>query len=332
MNRVVKFDNYGGPEVLHIISEDKPDTPLYGEVLVKMSAYALNRANVLFREGNYLYEAEFPSRIGAEAVGVVEKIGAGVSTVKVGDRVSLIAPQNESLSGYFADYNLVHENKLLPVADSLSDLEASTCWVPFLTLYKIFVESDYIKEESWIILPAASSSVALAANQLVHYLGAKTIGLSRSPQKYETLKSLGYDEVIITQEGDVEERIKKITGGGADFAFDSVGGENLVILINSLKKGSSLCVYGLLSGSTTELPIFPMMASEVNLSCYSVYELFTDPDCFKQAIEYFLPLFKQRILVPVHDQHVFDFSDIVDAFKYLESNVQTGKVIIKAEL
>lgn len=329
MNRITLFKEYGSADVLKIETEDKPELISDDEVLVKMSAYALNRANVLFREGNYIYDAEFPSRIGAEAMGVIEQIGKNVSYFKIGDRVNLLPPENESKSGYFSDFNIVHKKSLLPVAESLSDLEAATCWVPYLTLYKIFVEDNYSKAGNWIILPAASSSVSLAANQLAKHMGAKTIGITRTSKKVKKLLQFGYDAVVVSQEENIEERIKEITGGGADFAFDPVGGKDLVKIINSLKNGSELCVYGILSGSTTELPIFPLMFSNVKIFCYSVYELFTDPERLKKAVSYFLPLFEQRKLLPIYDELVLDLDKIVDAFKYLESNEQFGKVVIR---
>lgn len=328
MNRIVKFNRYGGPEVLKIENAETPNITSKDEVLVKMSAYALNRSNVLFREGNYVYDAEFPSRIGTEAVGIVQKIGTSVTNFKIGDRVNLLAPQNESRDGNFADFNIVDKNDLLPVAGSLNDLEAATCWVPFLTLYKIFVEDNSIKNGDWIILPAASSSVSLAANQLVKHLKGKTIGITRGQDKVKSLKKQGYDEIIVSGEENVEDRIKDITSGGADFAFDPVGGDDLVKIIKSLKKGSELCVYGVLSGSITKLPIFSLMFSEVKIYCYTVYELFTDPIRLKNAISYFLPLFEERKLYPIHDKKILDLDRISDAFTYLESNKQIGKVVI----
>lgn len=331
MNRVVKFNEYGGAAVLKIETEAKVNTLKGKEVLVKMSAYALNRANVMFREGTYVYEADFPSRIGIEAAGVIENIGDEVANVKIGDRVSLIAPENESKDGYFADYNIVNEESLLPVAGSLSDLEAASCWVPYLTVYKNFVESGKIQKGSWVILPAASSSISLAANQVAKHLGAKTIGITRSSKKLSQLKEQGFDKVIVSEEENIEERVKEITGDGADYAFDPVGGKNLEKLVKSLKKGSDLTVYGALSGEMTELPIFSLMESQVKIDCYAVYDLFLDAERFQEAINYYLPLFEERKLVPIHDTNFFDFIDIVNGFRFLESNQQFGKVVISNE-
>lgn len=186
MTRIAKFYEYGGPEVLRVESIN-PHEPGPGEVRVRMKAIALNRANALFREGNYLYEATFPSRIGTEGVGVIEAISTGVDGFEVGQRVNILPPDNESESGYAADVNIVPKEKLLPAPDGLGDRQAATAWIPFLTVYHLFVEQGQAAEGRWIILPAASSSVSLAANSLAHHLGAKTIGITRTTLKKAAL-------------------------------------------------------------------------------------------------------------------------------------------------
>jgi len=324
----VKFEKYGKAEVLNLKEEKVQENLGENEVLIKMSAYAINRANVLFREGNYVLEATFPSRIGSEGVGIVEKKGSGVTKVNRGDRVNLLPCENESEGGYFADYNVVSDNRLIPTAQSFSDYEASTSWVPFLTLYNKFVEEKMLKENEWVIIGAASSSVSLAAMSLSKYLGSKTIGLTQSSTKVESLLALGYDEVVVTKKGNTLERIKNITKEGACFAFDPVGGEGIEDIVNALQPGSQLCVFGVLS-ENTQLPIFSMMSTGVTITCYTIYELLMNKQRLDQAIQYFLPLFEQRKLVPVFDKNVFELQEVQKAFEYLESNKQVGKVLLK---
>lgn len=223
MTRIVRFHEYGGPEVLSVESADLPE-PGPGEVRVRMKAIALNRANALFREGNYVFEATFPSRIGTEGLGVIEAITPDVTEFETGQRVNLIAPDTESESGYAADVNIVPKEKLLPAPEGLDDRQAATAWVPFLTIYHLLVEQGQAAEGRWIVLPAASNSVSLAANSLARYLGAKTIGITRSAKKKTALKAAGYDALVISEEEDVTARIMEITGDGADFVFDPVGG------------------------------------------------------------------------------------------------------------
>ena len=120
MNRVVEFSEYGGPNVLRLVTDSQAN-PAEGDVRVRMSAIALNRANSMFREGTYLFEAAFPSRIGTEGVGVIDAIGANVSGWRVGQRVNLLPPDSESSSGYAADFNMVSQDRLLPAPEGLDD-------------------------------------------------------------------------------------------------------------------------------------------------------------------------------------------------------------------
>ncbi|MCZ6819757.1 MAG: zinc-dependent alcohol dehydrogenase family protein [Calditrichaeota bacterium] len=328
MTRAVKFQKYGGPEVLKIESIDQTE-PAAGEVRVQMKVLALNRANSLFRNGTYLFEASFPSRIGTEGVGIIDAIGEDVSDFQVGQRVNFLPPENESEGGYAADFNIVRKEFLLPAPDGLNDRQAATAWVPFLTLYHLFVEKGLAARGHWVVLPAASSSVSLAANNLAHHLGAKTIGLTRTSRKAQALKAVGYDAVVISEGEDVSARILEITGDGADFVFDPVGGSQLKKLAASVKPGASINVYGLLDQEPTALPIFELMKSGATLSCYTVYELMTNPQRLREAIEYFLPLFKSGKLAPMVDESEYSLDQIVEAFQHLESNTQFGKVIVK---
>lgn len=327
MTKIVKFSNYGGPDVLALETETLND-PGPGEVRVRMLALALNRANTLFREGTYLYDATFPSRTGTEGVGTIESIGANVRGWEVGHRVNLLPPENESAEGYAAEYIIVPQDKLLPSPKVLNDRQAATAWIPFLTLYHFFVERQQALRGRWIVLPAASSSVGLAANSLAHHLGAKTIGITRTDEKLMALKAAGYDALVISSEDNVAESIMEITKYGADFIFDPVAGPGLTALAESVKTGGEICIYGALDPATTPLPIFTLMFNKAKVSCYTVYELMNDPVLLKQAVEYFLPLFNTGAISPVMDSHEFSLDQIVDAFQHMESNTQFGKVIV----
>jgi len=327
MNKVVKFSEYGGADVLRVEIENIVE-PKADEVRLRMSALALNRANTLFREGTYLFEAAFPSRIGTEGVGIIDAIGADVTNWTVGQRVNLLAPDNESAQGYAAETIVVDQTKLLAAPKGLSDRLAATAWVPYLTLYHKFVEQKHAAPGRWIVLPAASSSVALAANNLARHLGAKTIGITRTDKKRVQLLDAGYDALIISEEENVSERILQITSGGADFIFDPVGGPALDALAASVKRGGEINVYGALDPNPTLLPIFALMNSGAKIGCYMVYELLNDPARLQQAVDYFTKLFESGDLSPVADDHAFSIDTIGDAFRHMESNTQFGKVVV----
>jgi len=125
--------------VLTVSAAVLPD-PTDGEVRVRMTGLALNRAKALFRDGDYLFGANFPTRIGNEGVGVIEAVVDDVRGFEVSQRVNTLAPDNESTHGYAADYNNVSQDKLLPAPDGLTDRQAATARIPFLTTYHHFVE------------------------------------------------------------------------------------------------------------------------------------------------------------------------------------------------
>ena len=327
MTRVVEFSEHGGPDVLRIETECPAD-PAPGEIRVRMSAIALNRANTMFRAGTYLSEATFPSRIGTEGVGIIDAVGANVSRWQVGKRVNLLPPANESLSGYAADFNTVPQDRLLPAPAELSDRQAATAWVPFLTIYHLFVERKWAAEGRWIVLPAASSSVALAANSLARHLGAKTIGITRTRNKQGALEAAGYDALVFSEDKRIANDIKQFAPDGVDFVFDPVGGPALADLVTSVKRGGEINVYGALSPGVTPLPIFALMNNGATISCYTVFELMNDSERLNAAVDFFLPLFDSGELVPVADEREFSLDQIGDAFRHMESNTQFGKVTV----
>ena len=327
MNRVVKFSEYGGPDVLRP-ETDSPVDLAAGDVRVRMSAIALNRANSMFREGTYLSEATFPSRIGTEGVGIIDAVGANVAGWQVGKRVNLLPPANESLSGYAADFNTVPQDRLLPAPTGLNDRQAATAWVPFLAIYHLFVERNWAAEGRWIVLPAASSSVALAANSLARHLGAKTIGITRTRNKQGALEAAGYDALVFSEDKRIANDIKQFAPDGVDFVFDPVGGPSLADLVTSVKRGGEINVYGALNPGVTPLPIFALMNNGATISCYTVFELMNDSERLNAAVDFFLPLFDSGELVPVADEREFSLDQIGDAFRHMESNTQFGKVTV----
>ncbi len=329
MARVVRFHEYGSADTLAVDNVEITD-PGDGQVRLRMKAVALNRGDGLFREGKYLLKAKFPSRIGNEGVGVIDALGPNAALFAVGQRVGVMLrpPLHPSDVGVAADYVVVPESTLFPVPDSLDDRQAATAWVPFLTLYHLFVEESQAAKGRWLVLPAASSSVSLAANSLAHHLGARTIGITRTAAKRKALEAAGFDEVVVSRTEDVGARIKDITTDGADFVFDPVGGPLLETLITGVKRGADINVYGILHPEPTALPVFAMMNSGARLSCYTAYELLMDDERLQQAVDYLLPLLRTGKIAPVADSRTWSLDQIGDAFRHQESNTQFGKVIV----
>ncbi len=182
MARVVRFHQTGGPEVLKI-EELEVSPPGKGEVQIKIHALGLNRAESMFRSGQYLEEPKLPARLGYEAAGTVAAIGPGVQGFKVGDAVSTIPSFSLNSYGLYGDLANAPAHAVTHHPASLSWEEAAAVWMQYLTAYGALIDIANLSEGDTVVIPAASSSVGLAAIQLANMVGAVPIALTRSSSK-----------------------------------------------------------------------------------------------------------------------------------------------------
>ncbi len=168
--------------------------------------------------------------------------------VAVGDEVSVIP--SFSMNQYFTygevivapDYAVVKHPK------SLTFAEAASVWMMFVTAYGALIEDAKVTQGDFVIIPAASSSVGLAAIQIANYAGASSIALTRSSAKRAQLLEAGAAHVIATEEEDLLQEVKRITGGrGARVVFDPIGGPNFSKLISALAFQGIAYIYGALA-------------------------------------------------------------------------------------
>ncbi len=226
MVKIVRFHELGDAEVLKI--EDIPlAEPQEGEVRLQVKVIALNRAEVVFRQGAYLEQPKFPARIGYEASGIVDAVGSGVSNIKVGDRVSTIPSPFAKMSQYgvYGESAIVPAQVVAPFPDNLSFEQGTAIWMQYLTAYGALVYYGQIKAGDYVIITAASSSVGYSAIQLAKAAGAIAIATTRTSNKKQKLLDAGADYVIATQEEDLVAKVMEITSGhGANLIFDPIAG------------------------------------------------------------------------------------------------------------
>ena len=182
----------------------------------------MNRAEVVFRKGQYIETPTLPSQLGYEAAGIVDAVGTGVTDFKVGDRVSSIP------SFSMVDYGVYGESAILPVTavahypDKLSAAEGAAIWMQYITAYGALIEYGKMKKDDVVLITAASSSVGLAAIQLTKAIGGLAIATTRGADKKSFLLDAGADHVIVTDEENIAEKVMEITSGaGANLTFDS---------------------------------------------------------------------------------------------------------------
>jgi NADPH:quinone reductase-like Zn-dependent oxidoreductase len=325
--RVVRFHQLGGPDVLKI--EDAPSQqPGKGEVRLRVKAVGLNRAESMFYHGQYLEQAQFPSRLGYEAAGVVDAVGEGVDPKWMGKAVSTVPGFSMTRYGALGEEAVVPATALGEYPHSLSPVQASAIWMQYLTPYGALVHYGNVRAGDFVSIPAASSSVGLAAIQMVRDAGATAIAVTRTSAKREELLALGAHHVIASQEEDYVQRVAEITGGrGVRLTFDPVAGPEVEKLASAASAGGILFEYGALSGQPTPFPLFQALSKGLSIRGYVLMEITLHPELLEKAKRYVYERLADGRFVP-KIARTFSFEQTVEAYRYLESNQQVGKVVI----
>lgn len=327
MARIVRFYELGGPEVLKI-EEINVTPPDQGEVQIRVKAIGLNRAEALFRAGKYLEHPQFPSTLGYEASGIIEKVDPSVTNFAVGDVVSIVPPLGLGKYGIYGEVVNVPAQYVVKHPSWLSFEEAAALWMQYLTAYGAIIDIAQLKTGDYLVIPAASSSVGLAAIQLARLVGATPIALTRTQEKKSALLAAGAAHVIVTQEENISEKILEITGGvGARVVFDPVGGKTVIELAKAMSSGGILFQYGALSMEPTPFPFSQALKKGLSMRGYVLFEIVMDSVRLEKAKKFILNALEAKQLKPLIAK-TFAFDQIVEAHRYLESNQQMGKIIV----
>lgn len=328
MPKIVRFHETGAAEVLKL--EELPLTePGPGEVRLQVAAIGLNRAEVMFRQGQYLETPELPSRIGYEAAGIVDAVGPGVIGVRIGDRVSTVPSFAMGKYGVYGESAIVPAAAVARYPEHLSPMEGTAIWMPYLTAFGALVEFGRITKGDPVLITAASSSVGLAAIQITRAAGALAIATTRGADKKQFLLDAGADQVIVTDEEDLVKRVMAMTDGkGARMVFDPVAGPLLETLAAAAATGGTIFEYGALSTQPTPFPLFAVLGKGLTLRGYTLFEIVRDPAKLTRGKRYIDEGLKSGALKP-HIDRTFPLSAIVEAHRYMESNRQKGKIVIK---
>ena len=327
MPKIVRFHKTGGAEVLKI--EELPLVePGQGEVRLAVKALGLNRAEVMFRQGQYLESPELPSRLGYEAAGIVDAVGPGVTGIKIGDRVSTIPSFSMRSYGVYGESAVVPTLAVAKYPDNLSPVEGAAIWMQYLTAFGALIEFGRLQKDAFVLITAASSSVALAAIQIIKTVGAFSIAATRGAGKKSFLMEAGADHVIVTDEEDLVEKVMAITSGkGANLVFDPIAGGILEKLADAAAPGAVIFEYGALSLAPTIFPLFPALSKGLTVRGYTIFEIVGDAVKLARGKRFIYHGIETGALNPIVDR-TFPLESIVEAHKYMESNQQKGKIVV----
>lgn len=325
MAKAVRFYELGGPDVLKI-EEIHVREPQEGEVVIDVAAVGLNRAESMFFHGQYIQDPILPAGLGYEAVGKVIAVGAGVDPSWIGKRVSTIPGFSMNQWPALAEKAVVPAEDIVELPATLSDVDGAASWMQYGTAYGALVELGKVGPGDFVLITAASSSVGLAAIQIAKTQGAVAIATTRTSAKKQQLVEFGADHVIVTEEEDLPARVNQITNGKlARVVFDPVGGNYVDVLAQATSYEGSIYVYGMLSGEPTVYPVSGIWKG-IALSFYLLMQT-KIPGRYERMKRYVYDRLADGSLKPKVDR-AFRFEEIVEAYRYLESNQQVGKIVV----
>jgi NADPH:quinone reductase-like Zn-dependent oxidoreductase len=255
-------------------------------------------------------------------------VGEDVTDFAAGDVVSTIPAFSLNSYSTYGEVILAPDHAVVKHPQSLSFAEAASVWMMFLTAYGALVFDAQVKAGDVVIIPAASSSVGLAAIQITNYAGATPVALTRTSEKKQRLHEAGAPHVIATQEQDMLAEVMRITDGkGARVVFDPVGGPDFPQLIAALTLQGIAYIYGALGEDDTTIPVLEMIRKMPVVKGYSIRLVTGDAERRKVAIEYVTRGLTSGALKPVIDR-TFKFDEIVEVHRYLENSGQFGKIVV----
>ncbi|MGB0521840.1 MAG: NAD(P)H-quinone oxidoreductase [Flammeovirgaceae bacterium] len=315
----------GGPEVMYMGEVAKPSVQAH-QILVKVKATALNRADLAQRQGLYPPPKGESEIMGLEVAGVVEEVGSKVGDWEKGDRVfALLA------GGGYAEYVVLDERLAMPIPAHLSFQEAAGIAEVFLTAYQAIVWLANLQQDETILIHAGASGVGTAAIQLAKKLGAKVIATVGSPAKISHCLSLGANLVINYKKEDFAARVKATTEGkGVDVIIDFIGASYYKQNIKSIGFDGRWVVLAMLGGRMLDgFDFGRLLMKRIKMmgSTLRAREIDYKSRLIDEFRERCLPSFSDGSLKPVIDQ-TFDWEEVAEAHRYMAANKNIGKIIL----
>jgi len=317
--------NTEGPRGLRQLEVQSP-TPGPEEILVRVRATALNRADLLQTLGQYPTPPGVPADIpGLEYAGEVTAVGERVRRWRVGDNVmGLVA------GGAWAETLVTHEREAMAMPRGCSFADAAAIPEAFATAFDALVSQAHLSVGSRVLIHAASSGVGTAAIQLCQLYGAEAIGTGRSESKLARARQLGLPHSIWVTGHQFSAEVNRLTAGqGCSVALDLVGGTWFPETIESMAPQGTVMLVGLVAGSTAQIPLRSVLTKRLRimgtvLRARPLEEKIALARSFESTL---LPAFEMGRLKPVVDS-VLPISEIAAALERLATNDTFGKVVL----
>ena len=327
---VFRTTGAGGPEVLSL--EERPDLiPGPSELLVRVRATALNRADLLQLRGNYAPPPDVPPDVpGLEYAGEVLAVGPRVRRFRPGDRVMGLVG-----GGAWAEQLTVHEREALPIPEGMDFPDAAALPEVYLTAFDALVLQGGLRPGETVLIHAVASGVGSAAALLCRAMGVRVVGTGRNAAKLERAREWGVEHTVLADGTPPRfaEAVRQATGGrGVDLALDLVGGDYLPETLEALAPQGRVMLVGLVAGSRTQVNLGILLMKRLRLTGTVLRSRpLEEKIALAQAAErHLLPLFRSGALKPVIDA-VVPMRDIRDALTRMAGNETVGKIVLRWE-
>lgn len=315
----------GGPEQLELGEYEQP-LPKPDELLVKVYATALNRADTLQRQGKYPAPKGASPLLGLEVAGEVVEAGINCSRFKKGDKVFGLLP-----GGGYAQYAVINEQMAMPIPDNLTMEEAAAIPEVFLTAFQALVWLGKLQEGERALIHAGASGVGTAAIQLARAKKAEVL-VTASEGKLHACKELGAHKAINYKEVLFDDEVLAYTNGeGVDVIVDFIAGPYFNQNLDCLRTDGRLVILASLGGGKVEeadlrkilVKRLQVMGSTLR-SRSKEYQI----QLTQEMSAFALPYFKSGSIKPVIDS-VYDWADVAEAHRYMEQNKNIGKIVLR---
>jgi putative PIG3 family NAD(P)H quinone oxidoreductase len=327
--RAVLVESPGGIDQLLVGEIEKP-TIGKEEILIRVRAAGVNRADLMQREGKYPPPPGESPILGLEVAGTVEQVGEKTKErFRVGDRVCALLG-----GGGYAEYAAVHADCAFPIPHGLTFVEAAAIPEAFLTAYQALFWIGKLRAGETVCVHAAASGVGLAALQLVRAAGAIPIATVRSEEKRETCRKWGAEKVIHTTQADFASQIKGwTTGRGADVILDFVGASYFAQNVKAIALDGRWVLISTLGGSrltSVSLGLFLQKRIQLTATTLRSRDLKYKSELIQAFWDFAEPLWSKKELQPVLDQ-VYKIEEVQAAHQYMENNRNQGKIVLSLD-
>ena len=319
--QAIRIHQFGGPEVLRLEDVPVPE-PGPGEALIRVEATGINYVDVYHRTG--LYPGQLPLTLGREAAGTVERIGAGVTTCRPGDRVV-----SEAVRGGYAQYALAAAERLVPVPDGVTSRQAAAALLQGMTAHYLAYTTYRLAPGDTCLVHAAAGGTGLLLCQIASRIGARVIGTVSTEDKAALARQAGAHEVILYSKTDFLSEVRRLTGGaGVQVVYDSVGRTTFLRSLDCLARRGMLVLFGQSSGPVE--PFDPQLLNakgslfltRPTLAHYTA----TRAELLARAGEVLQWMAEGTLEVRIG--HDFPLAEAAEAQREIEARRTTGKVLL----